>query len=1059
MAAYIRRGLVIGLIVFLASQASAKAAAATSLPADGNIDGLRLAIQHLATTFGQRYPKANEYLNRLAALEKAPDKEALEKLRREALLANPLLDFDKLLLVRRAALGGQPTGLPTNWQGNSSIHRSGFNNEIAMVSIRGDAKPVAVYKPEKNVFVGNLYLHFDGTRLLFSSVAADNSWQVFEIGADGKNLRQVSRNDQKGVDNYDACYLPGGKIIFCSTACIQGVPCVGGGDYVGNLYVMNNDGSGVRRLCFDQDHNWCPTVLADGRVLFLRWEYSDTPHYFTRLLFRMNPDGTGQMALYGSNSYWPNSLFYARQVPGSPSKLVGIVSGHHGVNRMGELVLFDTARGQFEADGAVQRIPGRGKKVEPTIADGLVNHSWPKFLHPAPLSSEFFIVSMMPTPGSPMGLYLVDVFDNFVPLAEDKEAALLEPIPLQATKAPPTIPERVVPGAKDATVIMHDVYRGPGLVGVPRGTVKSLRVFALDFGYPNLANHTYIGIDGPWDVHHILGTVPVEADGSAMFKAPANTPMAVQPLDASGKALQVMRSWYTAMPGEVISCVGCHEREAEAPRSGTLLAMRKPAARIEPWLGPTRGFSFKRDVRPVLDHYCVGCHDGSQKKDTRAKSGQPMPDLRPGKSGNFETAYAALHPYVRRPGPESDYHMMPPAEYAANTSELIQMLEKGHHGVKLHFEAWQRLYTWIDLNIPCHGTWGEFRPIPGDKHQRRCELNKLYANLEEDPEKVPELPPPAFAMDTKPQPRAGDAPKPAPAPALAGWPTPAEKAAKAQTAAAGGKEVERVIELSGTAKLKLVLVPAGQFVMGSNDGPADERPAHLAKVDRAFWMGKLEITNEQYELFDPSHDSRVISVFGKDQTSRGIPVNGPRQPVVRVSWNSAMEFCAWLSQRTGEKFTLPTETQWEYACRAGTDTPMNYGAPDADFSKKANLADATMNLRGDWIPRDRMIRDGACVTANVGSYAPNAWGLHDMHGNAAEWTASEYAPYDKDATAPSGEPGRKVVRGGSWYDRTFRCTSSFRLAYPAWQGVYNVGFRVVSEATSNTTASAGKRRG
>ncbi|MDP6547282.1 MAG: formylglycine-generating enzyme family protein, partial [Phycisphaerae bacterium] len=191
---------------------------------------------------------------------------------------------------------------------------------------------------------------------------------------DGKDLRQVTKSEPD-VDNYDACYLPDGQIVFASTACFQGVPCVGGGNQVANLYRMNADGEAVRQLCFDQDHDWCPTVANDGRVMFTRWEYSDTPHYFTRVLMHMNPDGTGQTALYGSNSFWPNSTFFARPIPGHPSRFVAVISGHHGAARMGELILFDPAVGTQEADVAIQRIPGYGKKVEPIIQDQLVNNS------------------------------------------------------------------------------------------------------------------------------------------------------------------------------------------------------------------------------------------------------------------------------------------------------------------------------------------------------------------------------------------------------------------------------------------------------------------------------------------------------------------------------------------------------------------------------------------------------------------------------------------------------------------------------------------------------------
>jgi len=143
-----------------------------------------------------------------------------------------------------------------------------------------------------------------------------------------------------------------------ATACFQCVPC--NGSHVAVLYRMDADGSNVRQLCFEQDHDFNPAVLPNGRVLYLRWEYSDLPHANSRILFSMNPDGTGQMAVYGRNSYWPNSLFGARPLPGHSARFVGIVAGHHGSYREGELVVFDASLGRGEADGVVRRIPGRG---------------------------------------------------------------------------------------------------------------------------------------------------------------------------------------------------------------------------------------------------------------------------------------------------------------------------------------------------------------------------------------------------------------------------------------------------------------------------------------------------------------------------------------------------------------------------------------------------------------------------------------------------------------------------------------------------------------------------
>ena len=1035
---------------------------------DFPFESLRLAVADLAKTFGGEYPSATQFLARLDALKKtadeltaaaakdpvaAADRAAslavdLRALQREALLANPLLDFDRLLVVKRRP---DMLGLPQNWQGNCALARQGFDNEIATLSpVRPDGALTTLYRPEKKVFVGDVELDFDADKMLFSSIGSQNRWHVFEMDADGKNLRQRTP-DEPDVDFYDPCYLPDGRILFDSTCTFAGVPCVGGGDSVANLCRMDADGSNIRQLCFDQEHNWCPTVLSDGRVLYSRWEYTDTPHYFTRLLFHMNPDGTGQMVHYGSNSYWPNSIFYARPIPGDPNRVVAVISGHHGAPRMGEMVLFDVSKGRNEASGAVQRIPGHAKPVEPIIRDTLVNDSWPKFLHPYPLSGKYFLVSMQPTPQAQWGIYLVDVFDNMVLIREDSDYALLEPVPFRKTPRPPVIPDRVDLASNEGVVYLSDIYAGPGLAGVPRGSVKKLRVFEPHYTYRRMGGHINVGVDGPWDVHRILGTVPVEEDGSAAFKVPANTPIAVQPLDKDGKALQVMRSWFTAMPGEKVSCVGCHEDPNSSPLTKSSVAMTKPPVAIQPWHGPARGFSFKREVQPVLDRFCVGCHN---EPTAAAKS---VPDFTvKSQNGwrNFTPSYLALHPFVRRPGPESDYHLPTPLEWNADTSELVQMLKKGHHNVKLDAEAWDRLITWIDLNVPDHGTWGEHRKIEANYRERRIEFRTRYANNPTDPEAI---------IETKREPIQFLKPDPIQNPKSkiqnpAGWPFDAAEARRRQVAA--GVPPQTKVELAPGVTLDLALVPAGEFVMGDAAGCADEQPQTVVKIKKPFYMGACEITAEQFAAFDPAHDNGYISVFNKDQTARGVAANNAKQPVIRVSWNQAMEFCAWLSRKTGRKFTLPTEAQWEYACRAGTTTPLNFGDCATDFGKLANLADERLeNLcRGDspkWIPAMTNVNDGAIVTENVGKYLPNAWGLYDMHGNAAEWTLTAYAPYPyaADGRDSGSSDGPKVVRGGSFYDRPLRARSAFRLSYPPWQRVFNVGFRIVCEADINKVAA------
>jgi len=1037
-----------------------------------NPESVRRAVEDLTNTFPGKYTKGPEYLallDRLPEVKKAlqaEDESALKEAQRlidqlgEALLANPLLDFGKLLLVKRA----EPNlGLPANWQSNSSLAQRGYDDEIAVLSpIRPGGELKTLYRPPNGEFVGDVDLDFDASRMLWSMPGPNGRWQLFEMNADGSDVHQIKTIEEPDVDNYDACYLPDGNLLFTSTADFVGVPCVTGSDHVSNLFRLDRDSGTIRQLGFEQDHDWCPTVLPNGRVLYLRWEYSDTPHFVSRILFAMDPDGTGQGEYYGSNSYWPNAMFYARPIPGDSTKFVAVVGGHHDNPRMGELVLFDADKGKREADGAIQRIPGYGEKVEPTLLDGLTLGSWPKFLHPYPLSDKYFLVACKPTPGSKWGIYLVDVFDNITLVKEVDGYALLEPVPVRATARPPVIPNKVKPDQKEAVLYIADIYQGNGLRGVPRGAVKKLRLLAYHFCYHGMGGQVNrVGIDGPWDVKRIVGTVPVEPDGSAYFRVPANTPLSLQPLDGRGQALQLMRSWMTAMPGEMLSCVGCHEPQSTAPPTMFTAAGRRGPCDITPWYGPTRGFAFIREVQPVLDRHCVRCHNG-----TPGPDGQTMPDFRdrppihpPGPDNGYQQgsiftpSYLALKEYVRNATIESDMHLLMPGEFAADTTWLMQLLRKGHHGVALEGEAWDRLATWIDLNAPAHGTWHEIVGEEKVNHfrDRRREMMRRYAGRDEDPE---EIIPTSYAS-TGPVPAALPPPKPTEAVAVPGWPFNAAEAQRKQNATGA---ITRSIDLGDGVSLELVRIPAGGFVMGDPNGYDDESPPTQVKIEKPFWMGKLEVTNAQFARLDPSHDSRHEEgdylQFSIEE--RGYPVDGPTQPACRVSWSDATAFCRWLSDATGGRFTLPTEAQWEWACRAGTATPMWWGETTADFAAFANLADVSLRRVDtfapwalpsgaiyEWRPAVATVNDGHRVSAPVGTYQPNPWGLCDMLGNVAEWTLSTYAPYPYRGDA--ADDGDKVVRGGSWYDTPNRARSAFRRAYPAYRGVYDVGFRVVGD--------------
>jgi len=284
-----------------------------------------------------------------------------------------------------------------------------------------------------------------------------------------------------------------------------------------------------------------------------------------------------------------------------------------------------------------------------------------------------------------------------------------------------------------------------------------------------------------------------------------------------------MRSWMTAMPGEVVQCAGCHESPHRAPASRNTLAASRPPSEIAPWRGPLRGFSYAREVQPVVDRYCVGCHNGKP-----ADEGGAEPNLRgdlkitdwrqitPGnggaRGGKFSVGYYELSRFVRRPGIESDYHMLEPMEFHADTTQLVQLLRKNHHGVRCDQEAWDRLITWIDLNCPYHGTWFEATKDPGTQRQRRRELLQQYGRYDDDPEqfagRMPEPVPPIIPKQSDPVDH--------PTLECPGWPFDAVEAQRCQQEA--GSATQRTIRLADGLELSLVLVPAGQFVMGSTTG-------------------------------------------------------------------------------------------------------------------------------------------------------------------------------------------------------------------------------------------------
>jgi formylglycine-generating enzyme required for sulfatase activity len=247
------------------------------------------------------------------------------------------------------------------------------------------------------------------------------------------------------------------------------------------------------------------------------------------------------------------------------------------------------------------------------------------------------------------------------------------------------------------------------------------------------------------------------------------------------------------------------------------------------------------------------------------------------------------------------------------------------------------------------------------------------------------------------------------------------------------------LELGDGVKMELVLIPAGRFMMGSPEseeksvsvGKLIESPPHAVEISQPFYMAKYEVTNAQFRRFKPGYSSgRDNSIDYPWGSITGIDLDGDDQPVARVRWHDAIAFCDWLSQKSGKSIRLPTEAEWEYACRAGTTTPFHFGS---------TISTSQANYNGDHAYGDGSKGEFRKKTTNVGSFSPNAFGLHDMHGNMWEWCS--------DWVDSKNQSSDRIIRGGSWLDDPGTCRSAIRFTTPPAFRRADFGFRVVASVT------------
>lgn len=690
------------------------------------------AGRKLATDFEQLCrsnvsPNDNQWLNLYI--------EACEK-RREIRLQPLLSKFKTIVFTKHFNMGGSHYAY-TEAQSDAQHERNFIpGSALCLLEMEGCYGKVRTLIDEPDGVIRDPDVSYDGKRILFAWKKSErgDDYHLYEMEVETGKIRQLTYG--LGFADYEGAYLPDGNIIFNSTRCVQIVDCWW--TEVSNLYICDKDGKYLRRLTFDQVHTNLPTVTDDGRVIYTRWEYNDRGQIYVQGLFQMNPDGTAQTEFYGNDSWFPTTILHARSVPGT-QKVMAVLSGHHSHQR-GKLAIIDTRKGRQEASGVHFIAPVREAQAVRVDSYGQEGE---QFQYPYPLSETEFLVTYDPQ-GSPnrqyvrpYAIYFMTIDGRRELLATDSNISCNQPIPVVARRKPHVRPSLVDYRKKTGTYYVQDVYIGPGLQGIRRGTVKKLRVVTLEFraagigdtrnsgpGGGSLAS-TPVGVGNTsWDVKVVLGDATVYADGSAMFTVPAQTPVYFQALDGKGHTVQSMRSWSTLQPGETFSCVGCHESKSEAPAlSRQTLAMKAGPEILKSFYGPPRGFSFNKEIQPILDRHCVKCHTGRETEPFGLAGHQAIDNTSKRKWSQSYLALTQARPEGRPP--QSYYKgnqdgelvnwinnmsvptMLPPYYKGAAKSKLITLLEEGHEDVKLSQEEMDKISCWIDLLVPYCGDYIE----------------------------------------------------------------------------------------------------------------------------------------------------------------------------------------------------------------------------------------------------------------------------------------------------------------------------------------------------------------
>jgi len=689
-------------------------------------------------------------------------------LARRVAFANPALRFDRLLFVKRFTQQSYPDVCLNHmpW-----VSRPG--GDVCLLSMAGPEAEGEV-KTVLNGRLGPGHVHgvdlwWDAGRIVFGYAKAkapepppgwldrrtsfelrrsEEPTHIFEMNADGSNLRQLTSGEWSDLD---PTYCPNGDIVFVSERCGYSLQCneYDKDETSTNLYVMRPDGSNIRRMSVTKDGDYLPHALDDGTIGYTRWEYQERGWAHIQSLWTIRPDGTGADALFKQHFNNPWAVEECRSIPGS-TRLVGVAAGHHTLPA-GPVILINPRDGMNSPRGIRIVTPGvlppEGGMTGLAVPQGGVQGTTGYYMHPWPLSETTFLASygafghgygLTTQEIDPTGyaLYLIDVYGTQELVYRDPAISSFHPIPLRPRPRPPILPDMTDPSIPYALCSLQ--HAAKGAPGIAASQAKYLRI-AEGIAWPYC--NTYGGqryepdvksVMINWNPVRVLGEVPIESDGSAHFRVPVDTPLYFQLLDSNHMELRRMRSFISFQPGEARSCVGCHEtrEESGATPSFALALAREPSVPVPPPWGD-RPISFLRDVQPVFDKHCAGCHAGLKPAAGLDFSG----GLTTRHNRAYDTLYA--NKLVAWSNVGEDARITMPLEFGSHRSKLVEALRDGacSKRARLSQEDWLRLVTWIDANAPYHDGFINKRlpkmpyDLPNDRaladkiaavHARRC---------------------------------------------------------------------------------------------------------------------------------------------------------------------------------------------------------------------------------------------------------------------------------------------------------------------------------------------------